>query len=131
MIFKKFGEFQPTKLDAIGLGSEGKEDWFVMPIGQNRDSNTIQRSNFTVMQKHFSEKDEEQESYEIHRFRHWGNGWFEILVFNPKNSSLLELAQDLKNELELHIVLDEDHWLQLEIENGNDFEEEDTDGNDI
>ena len=130
MNFIKFGEFRPTRMDERGLGSEGKADWFVMPIAQNRDSNTIERSNFEVMQQCFSEKDEEQSSYEIHRFGHWGPGWFEILVFNPTNSVLLELAQSLKTQKDLHIVLDEDHWLQLEIDD-NDFEEENDDDDEL
>lgn len=112
----KFIDFSPTSMDSTVEGTEGKEDWLVMPITQNRDSLTIELSNFHVMQQIFEDSDPSQSSFSVHRYGHWGNGWYEILVFDPSNKTVNSTAETILQQLEQYIVLDEGHWLLLEME---------------
>jgi hypothetical protein len=121
--FTKFCEFQPTAFDQKGMGAEGFEDWLVMPIAHHRDSNTLEESNFTVMHESFEKIDPEEEHHHVHRFGHWANGWFEILVFDGSKKEIRERADALCELRELHIILDEGHWSALELEYGNCFED--------
>lgn len=43
---QRFADFQPTAFDCKGLGSDGQEDWLVLPISQTRDSGLLEQSNF-------------------------------------------------------------------------------------
>lgn len=43
---ERFADFQPTYVDPRGLGSDGQEDWLVVPVSQTRDSGLLEKSNF-------------------------------------------------------------------------------------
>lgn len=43
---ERFADFQPTAFDHRGVGSDGQEDWLVLPISQTRDSGLLEKSNF-------------------------------------------------------------------------------------
>jgi hypothetical protein len=43
---QRFADFQPTAFDHRGVGSDGQEDWLVLPISQTRDSGLLEQSNF-------------------------------------------------------------------------------------
>jgi len=46
----------------------------------------------------------ESETVEVHRFGHWGTGWFEIILASPEHA---EVVEEIENMLEDYLVLDE------------------------
>lgn len=75
-----YAEFAPTGFDCKGLGLPDRQDWIVAPVAQNRDSEALARSNFRVV---LASLGGESETVEVHRFGHWANGWFEIILCHP------------------------------------------------
>jgi len=61
----------------------------------------------------------ESEDVQIHRFGHWANGWFEIVLVNPDKPELVKLAQELEDSLENYPVLDENDFSEREHEAAN------------
>lgn len=111
---QRYAEFQPTGFDARGLnartmGAEDDEDrseWRVLPVMQTRDSGCLDRSNFRSALR---ELGGEGEDVEVHRFGHWGPGWFEIIIVRP-GSAAETTAEEIANALEDYpVVSDEDH----------------------
>jgi hypothetical protein len=82
-----YSQFRPTGFDTKGLGLDDRQDWLVLPISQTRDSGTLDESNFAVAQRMLDDGDAE---YEVHRFGHWGPGWFEIILVHPSHATLAE-----------------------------------------
>jgi hypothetical protein len=56
---------------------------------------------------------EEGEDWEIHRFGHWGRGWFEIILIRP-GTETARIAQELADSLEAYPILDESDWSETE-----------------
>lgn len=107
--------------------------WFV-GLGQNRDSDTLTRSNFEVFLKALrelpeiyvddSENDEDwvkTDSVFVVRESHWAVGWIEWIAIHPSNEAALKLADEMMCSLEDYPVLDEEHWSKLESEEINDY----------
>jgi hypothetical protein len=107
-----FGKFQPTQFDCEGLGSEGQEDWRVLPCTITRDSDILSESNFAVAQKILDDADVD---YAVHRFGHWGPGWFEILVVKPTERGLT-LAGEIVCSLATYPILNEEDYSEREYE---------------
>lgn len=80
---EQYSKFAPTGVDPKGLGLEDRQDWYVAPCSITRDSGLRDESNFKTLVKILEEADPEGEDYEIHRFGHWGPGWFEIILVRP------------------------------------------------
>ena len=59
--------------------------------------------------------DGESETVEVHRFGHWGCGWFEIIIVDP-TSKHAAIAQSIKDDLENYPVLNEDDFCEREHE---------------
>lgn len=107
--------------------------WFV-GLDQNRDSDTITRSNFEVFLKALrelpeiyvddSENDEdwaETNSVFVVRESHWAVGWIEWVAIHPSNEAALKLADEMMCSLEDYPVLSDDHLSELESEEINDY----------
>lgn len=109
---QRFADYQPTQFDAKGLGSDEQEDWRVLPTMQTRDSEALDRSNFAVAQRILEDAGVD---YQVHRFGHWGPGWFEILVVEPTPTGL-KVAGEIACALADYPVLDEMHLSELECE---------------
>jgi len=107
-----YGEYSPTGFDAKGLGLPDQRDWFVF-IGQNRDSDALERSNFTVATLTLEGIDPDGEDHEIHRFGHWACGWLEIIIVRPGSMASSE-AEDMSAALADYPVLDDEHHSALE-----------------
>ena len=51
---------------------------------------------------------------QIHRFGHWGPGWFEIIIVNPENKKVMEAAMDIETWLAGYPILDEQDYSRRE-----------------
>lgn len=105
---KTYSEFRPTAFDVKGLALEDKQDWLVCPVCITRDTGewTVSASNFAVLNAILDEVDPSGEDHEIHRFGHWGPGWFEIVIVRPGSRAAGE-AEDCEACLADYPVLDD------------------------
>ena len=98
--------FRPFHFDTAGLGLEDRQDWFVVEVVQNRDSGCLDRCNFQCAKEAIEAVAGEDESVEVHRFGHWANGWFEIILVKPGSKAALE-AEEIEAALADYPILDE------------------------
>lgn len=106
-----YAEYAPTSLDAKGAFLPDRQNWYVLPLIATRDTcNPLELSNWDVAQKILDDAGAE---YEIHRFGHWGPGWFEIILVHPDS---VHAAQDIADRLEDYPCLDESDWSDREAE---------------
>lgn len=110
---QKYSQFRPTGFDCRGLGLPDNQDWLVGPVSQNRDSDALSRSNFECFVKAMGG---ESDDVQVHRFGHWGPGWFEIVLINPNKPELVKLAEDMEASLSDYPVLNEEDFSQKENE---------------
>ena len=112
-----YSEFRPTAFDARGLGLDDRQDWLVGPVSQTRDSEALERANFKVAMEELDRVDPEGDDHELHRFGHWGPGWFEIVIIRPDTDCHRE-AIDMEAALADYPVLCEHTWSEMELEDG-------------
>lgn len=105
-----YSEFRPTALDCRGLALDNQQDWVVLPVGRNRDSNALDESNFYTALEIMGG---ESETVEVHRFGHWACGWFEIIIAHP---SLAAEVEKMEDALADYPVLDDDDLSEREWE---------------
>jgi hypothetical protein len=94
------------------VGTCIEDNWRIV-ISQTRDSDSLERSNFRIALK---ELGGESKFVEIHRFGHWGCGWYEILFVDDRNTDKLKIAEEIVFALENYPVLDEEDFSELENE---------------
>ena len=103
----RYSDFRPTQFDHnIDID---RADWLVCPVTRNRDSGPLDESNWQAQIKALSEADGDEcetDNWEIHRFGHWGCGWFEIAIVRP-DSAAFRAADDIETALMNYPVLDE------------------------
>jgi len=102
---KPYSEHQPTGLDPAGAFLPDRQDWLVAPVSRTRDSGPIDESNFQCF---LDALGDESESVEVHRFGHWGPGWYEIIIIDPKAEDIVAKAEEMEAALEDYPVLDEE-----------------------
>lgn len=108
-----YSKFRPTGFDAAGICLPDRQNWLVAPVSQTRDSGPLDKSNFeTALEMLGGESD----TIEVHRFGHWGPGWFEIVLINPEAKELVKIGDEIEGSLENYPVLDESHYSRLEHE---------------
>lgn len=112
---KKYSEWAPTPGDVKGLNYPNQQDWLVLPVIQTRDSGCLERANFQAAEESLLEIDLQYETWQKVNFRHWGPGWFEILLVKP-NTSAYKLAIDICQKLDDYPILDENLLSELELE---------------
>lgn len=113
-----YSEYAPTPFDPKGLNLDDQQDWLVVPVGQNRDSEALAQSNFAAavaMLEEVEPEDAEEPNYEVCSFGHWACGWIEIIIVRP-GSKAQEVAEEIEKSLEDYPVLDEDDHSQREWE---------------
>jgi len=110
---KKYSSFKPTQFDSHYY-VENREDWFIAPLTHNRDSDILTESNWDVFFKLMGKENED--TFEIHRFGHWGPGWFEIILINPANKALVKIGEDTESSLADYPILDEMDFSERENE---------------
>jgi hypothetical protein len=108
---KKYSEFSPTKYDRHINFEESREDWLVLDVTQTRDSEVLSQSNFKAAVKILG--GEQEDLVEVHRFGHWGPGWFELILLHP---SLEKEGKEIEAALANHPVLDEELLSEMEEE---------------
>lgn len=110
---KTYREWSPTTHDTRGFNA-GTEpgrpnpDWFVCPVLITRDTTewSVEASNFETLQRSLEATDPDFVDHEDHTFRHWGPGWFTIVLVRP-GSPVAQIAQDAQDALETYPILDE------------------------
>lgn len=104
-----YKEFQPTQFDSKGLCADrlGIGNWLVLPLAQNRDSEILETCNFEVALELLGG---ESKNVQVHRFGHWANGWFEIIIVNPRCKKKVAIAKDIEDNLENYPILNEEKY---------------------
>lgn len=110
---KKYKHWSPTPFDTQGLmDGEDRNDWLVVPVIQTRDSRCFERSNFAAALKRLGG---ESETVEVHRFGHWGAGWFEIILVAPGTAAQKE-GEAIEVALEGYPLLDDEDYYRRQSE---------------
>ncbi len=91
-------------------------EYYGAGVGQSRDSDALERSNFACMLKALGG---ESETVRVVREGHWAVGWVEWIAIHETNAKALETADDIAAALEDYPVIDEMHWSELEQEDAN------------
>lgn len=89
------------------------------PVGQHRDSDALDRSNFTVIYQDLSERF--GDSVDIARFGHWACGWVEEIIFDIGNDDCEQAVAAWRAKLDDYPVADEAHWSELEWDEMSDY----------
>lgn len=105
-----YSEFQPTGFDSKGLGLPNKQKWLVLPVMQTRDSELLERCNFESALKTLGG---ESPNVQVHRFNHWGPGWFEIIIINPKRKDKVTIAEEIESALADYPILDDSKYSEM------------------
>ena len=105
-----YREYAPTCFDRH-LQIDDRENWIVCPVSQTRDSSALEKSNFRTV---LADMGGESDTLEIHRFGHWGPGWYEIIIVHPSREKEVMAWTE---RLEEYCVADEYDYSQLESEN--------------
>lgn len=109
---KTYSEWRPTPNDTPGLNLEDRQDWLVVGVIRTRDSDALERSNFKAA---CSLVNVAGDDVEVHRFSHWGPGWFEIIIVRP-GSIAVDRAKMIEVQLTNYPVLDEDDFASEELD---------------
>lgn len=110
----RYGDFRPTAMDSRGLALPDRQDWLVCPVSRTRDSDTLTESNWATQ---LALLGGESETVEIHRFGHWGPGWFEITLIDPADTARVDtVEQKVYHALNCYPVLDDDDYSSREHE---------------
>ena len=101
-------QHKPTPFDHFAAAffdaGDPRRDWLVLPVSITRDTGAFQESNFIAALKRLGG---ESETVEVHRFGHWGPGWYEIILADPSRATEVEA---LYKALEDYPLLDEDDY---------------------
>jgi len=105
-----YKDFRPTQFDSAGLALDSQQDWLVLTVTRTRDSEALEQSNFrTALEILGGESD----TCEVHRFGHWGPGWFEIILLHPDRA---QEADEIEGALAHYPILSDDDHSELEAE---------------
>lgn len=88
-------------------------DYYSAGVGQSRDSDALERSNFACMLEALGGEDDDQTVIAV-RERHWAVGWVEWIAIHQDNAAALKIADDIKAKLENYPVINEDHFIETE-----------------
>ena len=90
----------------------------VVVCGRNRDSDILTESNFNAALDLLGG---ESKNVKVERFGHWGCGWLELILVNPKSLKHLKIAYDISKRLADYPVLDESDYSNRQCESYSDF----------
>jgi len=89
-------------------------------VGQSRDSDTLERSNFAVMVRELEKIEEpedwpyDEQPWMIVRETHWAIGWIEWIAIHQGSAGHLQLADALASSLADYPILDAMHFAEVE-----------------
>jgi hypothetical protein len=109
---KAYRDYSPTQFDPKGAFLPDQGNWLVAPVIQTRDSRPLELSNFRVI---LADLGGESDNVEVHRFGHWGPGWFEIIIVRPDTEAARK-AEQWASALSDYPLADESDFSQLEHE---------------
>jgi len=89
-------------------------------VGQSRDSDTLERSNFACMLQALGGEDSD-ETIIVARESHWAVGWIEWIAIHQDNETALQIADKIKGELADYPAINDDHWSELEWTEAADY----------
>lgn len=87
-------------------------------VGQSRDSDALERSNFTAMLEALGG---ETETVQIVRASHWAVGWVEWIAIHQDDGAALQIADEQVARLKDYPVLDEEAFSALEWQEATDY----------
>lgn len=90
------------------------QDWFGI-LGQSRDSDVLERSNFEVGLEMLGG---ESDTVRVERYGHWAVGWIEEIYVKP-NSKAHKIAKEIETKLAEYPILDENRYSEMEIDEAN------------
>lgn len=96
------------------------DHWIVIPCSRNRDSEILEESNFSAALDMLGG---EGKNVVVRRSGHWGCGWFEIILVNPKIKSKLNIAYQIYKLLQEYPVLDDSDYSERENEYRHEYAE--------
>jgi hypothetical protein len=91
-------------------------DYYSSGVGQSRDSDALERSNFACM---LAALGGESDTVLVIHEGHWAVGWVEWIAIHETDAKALETADEIKAALENYPVIGESHWSDLETEEAN------------
>lgn len=125
-----YRKYKPTGFDSPGLALEDQQDWLVVDVVRTRDSGPLAESNFACTVRSMKEayaaepsaastsEEDGRPDYEVHRFGHWGPGWFEIVIVRPGSACEKEAAE-IEAALADYPIVDESDYSEREQEEAN------------
>lgn len=105
-----YKNFAPTGLDSSGLGLDDRQEWIVCPCSRTRDSGALAESNFANALEILGG---ESDTVEVHRFGHWGPGWFEVILVDPAREREVD---EIEGALSDYPVLNDNDLSEREYE---------------
>lgn len=93
-------------------------DYYSSGVGQSRDSDALERSNFAEMLCNLGG---ESETVTVVRESHWAVGWVEWIAIHSSDSRALEIADHNMARIASYPVLNEDAWSELEWNEAADY----------
>lgn len=113
---KRYADWAPTQFDRRGACLDDRQDWLVVGLIRTRDSGALEASNFETACSRIEDASvlDDELSWEIHHFGHWGPGWFEIILVRPGSKCAAE-AESIEARLADYPVLDEDDLSEREM----------------
>ena len=106
-----YAQHVPTCFDQH-IELEDRETWILLPVSITRDTPEADTSNFYTALDMLGG---ESNTVELHRFVHWGPGWYEIIIVHP-DSPQAKIAHDIARSLEDYPLLDEEDHSRREHE---------------
>jgi len=110
----QYKDFQPTGFAPKGYMLEDQQDWYVVPVSRTQDTGPYEESNFATALKILG--GERERIVEVRRFGHWGPGWFEIIIVNPRAGKTMRKVLSIEQRLADYPILDEDDFSRREWE---------------
>lgn len=111
--------------DTGSYAGDDLSEWYIL-IAQTRDSFLLERENFKSIKAHIESKGfeiagsvEEQEQNKVillASFGHWACGWIEALMIHESNDKALELADEIKAQLNDYPIFNDDSYSMAESE---------------
>lgn len=110
---QRYATFKPTPFDRnISLPNSA---WYIAPVSETRDSDVYTRANFEAMRRLLLKADPHRHHHEMRTFKHWGPGWFSIVLVRPR-SKAWRVACECAEKIAETFYIDEDLTSQMETE---------------
>jgi hypothetical protein len=96
------------------------ENYYVF-LSQNRDSDTLTRSNFSCGLGHVKNIGD---GVAVAHERHFACGWIETIMIPQENTEAIEVAQKILDRLDGYPIINEEDYYELEyLENPEEFQD--------